>query len=97
MENLFILSMKALGYEVFLGGKGANLAEMTKIGLPVPFGYYFNGCLAKTISTRWNIIEIVKKYMTILQNLNVVGKTFGDVESSSHCRLDLELLYRCLV
>ena len=22
-----------------LGGKGANLAEMTKIGLPVPFGF----------------------------------------------------------
>ena len=22
-----------------LGGKGANLAEMTKIGIPVPFGF----------------------------------------------------------
>ena len=22
-----------------LGGKGANLAEMTRIGLPVPFGF----------------------------------------------------------
>ena len=22
-----------------MGGKGANLAEMTKIGLPVPFGF----------------------------------------------------------
>lgn len=22
-----------------LGGKGANLAEMTKIGLPVPYGF----------------------------------------------------------
>ena len=24
---------------MLLGGKGANLAEMTKIGLPVPFGF----------------------------------------------------------
>ena len=46
-----------------LGGKGANLAEMTKIGLPVPFGftitteacneYYRNGCkLSEEIISR---------------------------------------------
>ena len=27
------------GMKDLLGGKGANLAEMTKIGLPVPFGF----------------------------------------------------------
>ena len=34
------------GMRELLGGKGANLAEMTNIGLPVPPGvYYFHGSL----------------------------------------------------
>jgi len=64
-----------------LGGKGANLAEMTKIGLPVPFGftitteacneYYKKG---QTISS-----EIVQEIIDKLTELeNVTGKKFGD-------------------
>lgn len=53
-----------------LGGKGANLAEMTRIGLPVPYGftisteacnaYYSDG---KTISSevKFEIVESLKK------------------------------------
>ena len=47
-----------------LGGKGANLAEMTNIGLPVPQGftitteactqYYEDG---REISRRWNRLQ----------------------------------------
>jgi pyruvate,orthophosphate dikinase len=42
-----------------LGGKGANLAEMTKIGLPVPFGF--------TISTQAcnDYYEAGKKYQNM--------------------------------
>ena len=65
-----------------LGGKGANLAEMTKIGLPVPFGftvtteacnrYYEEG---KTIGE-----DIVAAIFEKLEELeNVTGKKFGDV------------------
>lgn len=64
-----------------LGGKGANLAEMTKIGLPVPFGftvtteacnrYYEEG---KTIGD-----DIVASIFEKLEELeHVTGKKFGD-------------------
>lgn len=67
-----------------LGGKGANLAEMTKIGLPVPFGftvtteacnrYYEEG---KTIGD-----DIVASIFEKLEELeNVTGKKFGSVEN----------------
>ena len=65
-----------------LGGKGANLAEMTKIGLPVPFGftvtteacnrYYQEG---KTIGD--DIVESIFEKLEELEN--VTGKKFGDV------------------
>ena len=41
MEKKFVYSFNEGSKEMrdLLGGKGANLAEMTKIGLPVPFGF----------------------------------------------------------
>ncbi len=65
-----------------LGGKGANLAEMTNLGLPIPQGftvtteactdYYKND---KTISS-----EIEEQIYTALHELEKMqGKTFGDV------------------
>lgn len=67
-----------------LGGKGANLAEMTKIGLPVPQGF--------TIST-----EACTQYYEdgrrinddiqaeILENIGkmeeITGRKFGDMEN----------------
>ena len=69
-------SMKEL-----LGGKGANLAEMTNIGLPVPFGftisteacnsYYDNG---KTISQE--VREQILKALSELESQS--GKKLGD-------------------
>ena len=40
MKEKFIYSFNEGSKDMrsLLGGKGANLAEMTKIGLPVPFG-----------------------------------------------------------
>lgn len=67
-----------------LGGKGANLAEMTKIGLPVPFGftvtteacnkYYEEN---KTIADE--IVDEIHEKMAELEN--VTGKKFGDTEN----------------
>ncbi|AFK87042.1 MULTISPECIES: pyruvate, phosphate dikinase [Thermoanaerobacterium] len=64
-----------------LGGKGANLAEMTNLGLPVPQGftvtteactkYYEDG---KKISDE--IVEEIYKNMAILEEIN--NKKFGD-------------------
>ena len=67
-----------------LGGKGANLAEMTNIGLPVPYGftitteactrYYEDG---KTIAD-----EIVKQIYDALAVVEEkAGKKFGDLEN----------------
>ena len=64
-----------------LGGKGANLAEMTGLGLPVPRGftitteactqYYIDG---ETISPE---IE-AEIFTTLTQTENQIGKKFGD-------------------
>ena len=64
-----------------LGGKGANLAEMTKIGLPVPQGftisteactqYYEDG---KSINPE--IMSEINDYIRKMED--VIGKKFGD-------------------
>ena len=69
------------GMKELLGGKGANLAEMTNIGLPVPFGftisteacnaYYESG---KTIPDK--VIDQVLESLNSLQQKT--GKNFGD-------------------
>ena len=66
-----------------LGGKGANLAEMTNIGLPVPFGftvtteacnkYYEDGGALSD-----DIVEEIFKNMKELERIS--GKTFGSTE-----------------
>ncbi|MDD6310730.1 MAG: pyruvate, phosphate dikinase [Firmicutes bacterium] len=67
-----------------LGGKGANLAEMTKIGLPVPFGF----TITTEACTRYyeegqkigdDIIEDIFKKLAELEEVS--GKKFGDVEN----------------
>ena len=67
-----------------LGGKGANLAEMTKIGLPVPQGftitteactqYYEDGCQIND-GIRAEIMANIEKMEEI------TGKKFGDKEN----------------
>ncbi|MDD3214203.1 MAG: pyruvate, phosphate dikinase [Eubacteriales bacterium] len=67
-----------------LGGKGANLAEMTNIGLPVPQGftvtteactrYYEDG---KKIAD--DIMEQINA--ALVETEKICGKTFGDLEN----------------
>ena len=67
-----------------LGGKGANLAEMTNIGLPVPQGftitteactqYYEDGCQIND--------EIMAEIMEYIEKMEkITGKKFGDLEN----------------
>lgn len=84
MENnkhVYLFNEGNAGMRELLGGKGANLAEMTKIGLPVPPGF--------TVST-----EACREYFRLGQELGdglrseilaalhtleqETGKTFGD-------------------
>ena len=67
-----------------LGGKGANLAEMTNIGLPVPQGftitteactqYYEDG---REINDK--IVAEIEEYIVKMEEIN--GKKFGDKEN----------------
>ena len=72
------------GMRNLLGGKGANLAEMTRLGMPIPQGftvtteacndYYAKG---KTVAP-----EIVAEIKTAMKELEQVsGKKFGDLEN----------------
>ncbi len=65
-----------------LGGKGANLAEMTKIGLPVPFGFTVTteACNRYYEENETIADDIVTSIFEKLEELeNVTGKKFGDV------------------
>ena len=70
--------------KTFLGGKGANLSEMGRMGLPVPSGF--------TISTKvcdlfyknkkklnLKIIQSIKKELKIIEK--ETGKKFGDLKN----------------
>ena len=85
MDKKFVYSFNEGSKDMrsLLGGKGANLAEMTRIGLPVPFGftvtteacikYYDDG---KKIDD--SIVEEIKVKLADLES--VMGKKFGDPE-----------------
>ena len=67
-----------------LGGKGANLAEMTKIGLPVPFGFTISTDACKDYLNKGGTLdeEIVREVYEHLDELEqVMGKKFGDIEN----------------
>ncbi len=83
-KYVYMFSEGNAGMRNLLGGKGANLAEMTNIGLPVPQGftitteactkYYEDG---KTISD-----DIVAEiYEAIAKTEKIAGKKFGDPEN----------------
>ena len=64
-----------------LGGKGANLAEMTKIGLPVPQGFTISteACTQYYEDGRKINPDIQKEIMTYIDKMEkVCGKKFGD-------------------
>ena len=67
-----------------LGGKGANLAEMTNIGLPVPFGFTITTDACKKYLEDGNKLDqsIIDEVWTHIAELEeVMGKKFGDNEN----------------
>ncbi len=67
-----------------LGGKGANLAEMTKIGLPVPQGFTISteACTQYYEDGRKINAEIQAEIMEYIDKMEeMVGKKFGDKEN----------------
>ncbi len=67
-----------------LGGKGANLAEMTKIGLPVPQGFTISteACTQYYEDGRQINDEIQAQIMEYIDKMEAItGKKFGDTEN----------------
>ncbi len=67
-----------------LGGKGANLAEMTNLGLPVPQGFTITteACTQYYEDGRQINPEIQAEIMTYIEKLEgITGKKFGDTEN----------------
>ena len=67
-----------------LGGKGANLAEMTKIGLPVPQGFTISteACTQYYEDGRQINEEIQAQIMEYIVKMEeITGKKFGDKEN----------------
>ena len=83
-KYVYLFSEGSAKMRELLGGKGANLAEMTNIGLPVPQGftisteactqYYEDGCKIND-DIQAQIMEYIGKMEEI------TGKKFGDLEN----------------
>ena len=79
-QNGFICSQKV----TLLGGKGANLAEMTGLGLPVPQGFTVTteACTQYYEDGRQINDEIMGQIMEAMTKLEeITGKKFGDKEN----------------
>ncbi|MEA4915381.1 MAG: pyruvate, phosphate dikinase [Christensenella sp.] len=80
-KYVYLFSEGSAKMRELLGGKGANLAEMTTLGLPVPFGFTVSteACTRyytdkKTIAQE--IIEQIESALVITEEK--AGKKFGD-------------------
>ncbi len=72
------------GMRELLGGKGANLAEMTRIGLPVPQGFTISteACTQYYEDGRQINPDIQAEIMEYIDKMeNICGKKFGDKEN----------------
>ena len=83
-KYIYLFSEGDASMRELLGGKGANLAEMTKLGLPVPQGFtisteactqYYEDGRKINDEIQAQIFEYIKKMEEI------TGKKFGDVEN----------------
>ncbi len=72
------------GMRELLGGKGANLAEMTNIGLPVPQGFTITteACTQYYEDGRKINDEIMSEIMQYVETMEKInGKKFGDLKN----------------
>ena len=72
------------GMRNLLGGKGANLAEMTNLGLPVPQGFTITteACTQYYEDGRQINDEIMGQIMEYIGKMEeITGKKFGDKEN----------------
>ena len=83
-KYVYLFSEGNAGMRELLGGKGANLAEMTNIGLPVPQGFTITteACTRYYEDGRQISPEIQAQIMEYIEKMEgITGKKFGDLEN----------------
>ncbi len=83
-KYVYLFSEGNAGMRNLLGGKGANLAEMTGLGLPVPQGFIISteACTKYYEDGRQINPEIQAEIMEYIDKLEkITGKKFGDKEN----------------
>ncbi len=84
MKYVYLFSEGNGKMRELLGGKGANLAEMTKIGLPVPQGFTITteACTKYYEDGKQINDEIMAEIMeNIVKMEEITGKKFGDLDN----------------
>ena len=84
MKYVYLFSEGDASMRELLGGKGANLAEMTKIGLPVPQGFTISteACTKYYDDGKKINDDIMAEIMENIEKLEkITGKKFGDKEN----------------
>ena len=84
MKYVYLFSEGDASMRELLGGKGANLAEMTKIGLPVPQGFTISteACTKYYEDGKQINDEIMGQIMEYIVKMEeITGKKFGDLEN----------------
>ena len=82
-KYVYLFSEGNANMRELLGGKGANLAEMTNIGLPVPQGFTITteACTRYYDDGRQVSEEIMAEVMQYVEKIEKInGKKFGDCE-----------------
>ena len=83
-KYVYLFSEGNASMREILGGKGANLAEMTKIGLPVPQGFTISteACTQYYEDGRQINADIMAEIMENIEKMEkITGKKFGDKEN----------------
>ncbi|SVD84400.1 uncharacterized protein METZ01_LOCUS437254, partial [marine metagenome] len=65
-----------------LGGKGANLAEMTRLGIPVPPGFTISTDICRYYMEKDSFPDELESQIqnSLSQVENIMGQIFGDAE-----------------
>ena len=83
-KYVYLFSEGDANMRELLGGKGANLAEMTKIGLPVPQGFTISteACTQYYEDGKQINDDIQAQIMEYIDKMEqITGKKFGDLEN----------------
>ena len=84
MKNVYLFEEGSAKQKALLGGKGANLAEMTNLGLPVPPGFTITTDVCREYTQKGEKVleklngEIMEKLKIIEEK---VGRKFGDPDN----------------